>query len=143
MPANDTYSADQIVNKTLTARSQVDVFDRVPGNGGKKIAVVKSGYPVGVVYSWVQDTDKSLWWQFKSSDGSWYYVKHASGIFDVTSLKQQGALTTLEKIEQEQNADKPWYAVLGETAQKAITNGLLILAGVVVAKEFIKSNGSK
>jgi hypothetical protein len=145
MAEPNVYSAEQIVGKTLIAKRIVDVWNRVPDiPGATKIAGVKAGMPVGVVYSWVQNSqDKSYWWQFKNANGTFYYVQHAPGYFDIDALRQQGALSTLEQIELEKKKEeenRPWYEKLGENVGKLVTNGVLLLGGFLLIREMIRSS---
>jgi hypothetical protein len=94
----NTFSASDIVGKSLIAKKRVDIFDTVHSNR-KRIAFVRPGDSVGIVYSWLSRPD-GLWWQFKSGS-NYYYAKHAEGLFDVSNLKTQGVLTLEEKKEQE------------------------------------------
>ncbi len=142
------YSASQVVGKTLIAKRIVDVYNKVPDmTGSQKIAGVKAGLPVGVVYSWVQNSnDKSLWWQFQNPNGTFYYVQHQPGYFDIDALRQQGALSTLEQIElekQKEEDNKPWYEKLGEGVGKMVTNGVLLLGGFLLVREMIRSSKNK
>lgn len=148
MAEPNVYSAAQILGKTLIAKRIVDVYNRVPDMGGSKIiAGVKTGQPVGVVYSWVQNSiDKSYWWQFRNNDGTFYYVKHAPGYFDIDALKQQGALSTLEQIEAEKKKEeenRPWYEKLGENVGNLVTKGVLVLGGFLLIREMIRSSNNK
>lgn len=149
MPEYDIYNAGQVLGKTLIAQRIVDVYNKVPDmTGSKKIAGVKPGLSVGVVDSWVTNSlDKSIWWQFRNTDGTFYFTKHEPGLYSINALKQQGALSTLEQIEEEKKkqeaADKPWYAWLGESAEKAITTGAIVIGVVIIAKAFITSQNNK
>lgn len=140
--AGDVYDIEDIIGKTLYPRYTVDVYNNTPSNGGKKIGSVKSGNPAGVVYSWVTDKNtKALWWQF--SDGkTFYYIEHAVGRFDVKSLKQQGVLTTEQKIEEqkkkEEEDSKPWYQSLGEGLNSTAKTGLWILGGAIVISSLLR-----
>jgi hypothetical protein len=142
----DVYDVSDIIDKTLFPKYTVDVYSNTPDKGGKKIGVIKGGNPAGTVYSWVQDSvTKKIWWQFQGA-GSFYYIEHAAGRFDVSNLKQQGVLTVAEKIEvekkkeQEQNqADRPWYEKLGEGVSDTLKTGLWIVGGAIVLGAILKN----
>ncbi|HMN89089.1 MAG TPA: hypothetical protein PKD70_06300 [Saprospiraceae bacterium] len=128
-----TYSAAQIVDKTLLARRPVNVYHIT--NLKKPFGQIKAGAPVGVVYSWIGPsnfTNGKMYWQFFRSDGSTYYAEHRSTDFDQSSLKQQGAITVLEQIESE----KPPQ---GETWQRTITK-IAVFSIVAYAAVSIISN---
>lgn len=98
-----TFSAADIVGKTLIAKETVPVYS-LPNAAvaSNLIGSIAPGESVGVVYSWIGGNEgKPLYWQFESTAGGFYYVMHKAGRFDVRALKDQGALTTAEKQEQE------------------------------------------
>ncbi len=98
-----TFSADQIIDKTLIAKKVVTVYD-LPFyvSGAKVLTQVRPGQSIGKVFSYVGGTPgKPLNWQFEGAAGKMYYVPHVPGYFDVKSLRDQGAQTTSE-IQQEQ-----------------------------------------
>lgn len=140
-----TFSAAEIVGKTLIAKSQVNVYSLPDDSKQYKIAVVKKGAYVGTVYSWIQKPG-GLFWQFQSGN-SFYYVKHFTGAFDVTKLKKQGALTVEEQTASEEfeklnQIQKLGYNVKQFVAEKstALDTGIkkvLIYTGLGVALYFL------
>lgn len=129
-----SYSADEIIGKTLVAKVRVGYYTD-PTDSAKPIGYVAAGQPIGVVYSYLMPNPtygrSGLWWAFKGSSGNFYYVKHQLDTFDVDSLKQQGALTEMEKIEAAQSENLPWYEKLIKNygIPLAIGAGGLLLAG--------------
>ena len=106
------FNAQDIVGKTLIARRNIPLYRA--GDYKKPFAQVKSGAPVGTVYSWIGPntaTGGKLYWQFYDNTGNTYYAEHRSGAFNVQALKEQGVLTTLEQVQQEQaaNAAEPTF----------------------------------
>jgi hypothetical protein len=145
--AGDVFDVEDIIGKTLFPRVMVDVYNNTPGSGGTKIGTVASGNPAGVVYSWVTDkVSKKLWWQFiDSSNGKFYYIEHVTGRFDISNLKQQGVLTTAQKVEEQKKKeqaqaedDKPWYEKVGSGIDSTVKTGLWILGGVLVVTSILK-----
>ena len=118
------FSASQIVGKTLIARRTVPVY-RV-GQWNKPFGKVRPGAPVGVVYSWIGptgyvNTNGKLYWQFYNTDGTTYYAEQTNTSFDLSALKQQGAITALEQVEQEREQDKEPPTLLGTLTKLGIT----------------------
>lgn len=135
-----TYSADQIIGKTLTARRTLVAYD-LPTYmaNSQKIGTIKIGQSAGVVYSYVGGTPgKPLFWQFKGNNGKDYYIVHQEGAFDVQSLKDQGALTTAEAATKAEEADMSFKDRLAEYFKKSgkivLYGGLAILALNVILK---------
>lgn len=119
------YSAGDIVNKTLVAKSRVPIY-RLPYDGAELLGYVEPGQTVGMVYAWLAADPAAgrslLWWQFAPAYGgsAYYYAPHQEGLYNVNSLKEQGVMTTLEKIEEEKRradqAAQPWYMSMLRTA---------------------------
>lgn len=108
-----TFSAAQIVDKTLTAKRTVYVY-RDATDVAKSYGKVDPGNPVGVVLSWLDPKAgrSKLWWVFRDGSGGYYYTPHDNGIFDVADLKAQGAITVTDQREKEEFDDLPWYEQL-------------------------------
>jgi hypothetical protein len=92
----EAYDAGYVIGKTLTAKKDIQVYSSpIDSANNKPMYVVKSGYPVGVVWSYLQPngTDRSsLWWMFENdplNKFKYYYVKHDPNGFNLTLLKQQ------------------------------------------------------
>ena len=128
-----TFSAAEIVGKTLIAKQLTPVLAAPSYRPGAiEIATVRPGQPVGVVYSWTGGkAGEPLNWQF--TDGNrFYYVQHKAGAFDVSALRQQGALTTQEKEEKlaEENKSLPEkiFEGLGKGARNVFFAGVALTA---------------
>jgi hypothetical protein len=135
-----TFSADQIVSKTLIAKKPVPVYD-LPfyDKLSKQIAVIKPGNTIGVVFSWVGGTPgKPLNWEFKGNAGKMYYVAHVPGYFNVTSLREQGVQTTdeiqQEQKESEQTTGDKLTAYFKKSGNVLLYGGLAIVALSVFLK---------
>jgi hypothetical protein len=111
-----TYNANDVVGKTLFAKTSVDVFNSPGLTWTEKLYTVQPGNVVGVVYSWV-NRDGTIWWQLEPGNK---FVEHKRGRFDLNALKEQGLETTQEKEEAAKEAAKPWYEKLFKTASQTI-----------------------
>lgn len=137
-----TFSAAEIVGKTLIAKQATPVFNAPSYKpGALEIATVKTGQPVGVVYSWTGGkAGEPLNWQF--TDGSrFYYVQHKTGAFDVSALRQQGALTTQEKAEKLAEESKSLPEKVFEGLGKGARN--IFIAGVALTALYLILNRPK
>ena len=115
-----TYSAEQIIGKTLIARQNVAI-KRLPTSAAPVVYTAKPGSYVGTVYSWVTE-GPDLYWQFYDSNGKAYYSLHRPGLYSIDSLQDQGALTVKEQTDQATGVtvlDKVLQKI-GMTAQTAI-----------------------
>jgi hypothetical protein len=131
-----TFSAAEIVGKTLIARQNIQVFNAPSYKpGALQVATVKPGQPVGVVFSWTGGkAGKPLNWQF-SDGGRFFYVQHKAGAFDVSALKQQGALTPTEIQERERKEQQTLPEQIFEGLGKGARN--VFFAGVALAALYI------
>lgn len=134
--AMPTFSAAEIVGKTLIAKQNVKVFNAPSYTpGAQQVATVRAGEPVGVVFSWTGGkAGQPLNWQF--NDGNrFFYVEHRSGAFDVSALKQQGALTPTEKAELQRKENQTLPEQIFEGLGKGARN--VFFAGVALAALYI------
>jgi hypothetical protein len=142
MPDASTYSADDVVDKTLYASQKVPVFAAPPPYDGSTvpIAYVDPGQPVGIVYSYDNPDPtrgrNNLWWMFypASNYSDYYYAEQVGGYYDVSTLRAQGVLSLTEKQQAADDANKPWYErlltkygpwVLGTVVVAAAVKGVL------------------
>ena len=109
-----TFSPTEIIGKTLIANKDLPIW-KLPAKPSDNFAgvkwsdvIVKKNNPAGVVYSFVGGTSGDpLFWIFETPGinagqiGSFFYVQHAEGNFNISSLREQGALTTQERAELE------------------------------------------
>lgn len=140
----DLYSAAQVIDKTLMAKVRVPIFNRVPDNTHtqvpQEIGFASPGSPVGRVFSYIEADPtrgrQNLWWVFwpVSNFEGYYYAEHKPGNYDVSALRQQGAISVKEEFEKKDDADKPWYEkfikqygpwVVGLAVGTAVIRGLL------------------
>ena len=115
------YDLGDLIGKTLIAARDVDIYTNKPVKYGlSPVGKVKYGNPVGVVDSWVTDSDGTILFAFKGSDAAttntlgMYYVKSGDGAFQVSALKQQGVLTIDEKRIAEEKAKEKAIETLAD-----------------------------
>jgi hypothetical protein len=99
-----SFSADDIINKTLIAKINVVAYSQ-PFITSPVYAAYKSGQTIGVVYSYVIKNGV-IWWLFYDVNKKPYYVQHKEGKFSLTSLKDQGAKTTAQKTKEKEEKEK-------------------------------------
>lgn len=103
------YSADQIVGKTLYAKTAVPI-KRLPSDKATVVYTGKPGAIVGTVYSWLAPNPaegrSQLYWMFYDNNNRAYYAEHAEGRFDLDALKESGALTVKEQAKAEAKANE-------------------------------------
>jgi hypothetical protein len=104
---NATFSASQVVGKTLFAKNDVPA-KRSPLDSAPTDFTIKKGQPVGVVFSWINPAQgrSNLWWMFYDTLNRPYYVEHLSNRFDVGALSDQGAKTTEQILKELDEAQK-------------------------------------
>lgn len=130
------YDIADIINKTLFPVKTVDVYDSPDGN---IIGTVSPPNAAGVVYSWVYGRDGSIWWMFEDNNSNLqnmygsYYIKHDPSAFNVSSLTEQGVITTAQKIAQQKEANMTTYQKI-EQIVKWVGIGI---AGVIITKAII------
>lgn len=136
-----TYNANEIVGKTLFAKKKIDVYNSSAPDG-KIIYSVNSGDTLGPVYSWVMKNG-ALWWQLEwqlEANNFGAFVKHEIGAFDVKALEDQGAQTTLDKINEEKEANKSSFDKIADLVSKniktiAIIGGIALIVTTVIKKK--------
>lgn len=134
-----TYSAEQIIDKTLIAARPVQI-KRTAADSSPAVYTVATGQPVGKVYSYLSPgPDRTaLYWMFYDANQRPYYVKHEQGAFSLSALKDQGAITVKEETQAEQAKSE----TLTDFAKKYAKTALYVIAAVVVlrsvAPEIIK-----
>jgi len=126
----DIFSADQVIGKTLIAKSNVPL-KRYAQAAAPVIYTAKKGEVVGVVYSWVMD-GPTLYWQFLDKNGNPYYAQHRTGIFSVDALQQQGAQTLEDIKEAADQAANP----IGTTVERILKPVALAAAAFFIIKAF-------
>lgn len=129
-----TYTADQMVGKTLVAKSNIIAFYGYPASNS--IFQIYAGQNVGIVNSWVnQNTPNGqLYWQFYDSNNKAYYVlqdpnKIGLNLVDqasTTSEETQAADITAAATEA-QEGTIPYYIQLYGKPILAVVAGLALI----------------
>jgi hypothetical protein len=136
-----TFSADQIIGKTLIAKKPVPLYTSATKRFGSFITV-PAGRTVGVVYSYVGGTggDPLYWMFYAKLQGieKAYYAEHLEDAFDGLALKDQGVKTDrqIEEAKKEENlstGDK----ILEYLKKYAMWAGIG-LAGFLVFREILR-----
>lgn len=123
--SSSTFSAGDIIGKTLIAAQQVPVYNS-PGDSQTPVGYIDAGNPVGIVTSWLDpnpDEDRAeLWWTFNNNNVASnfgnslgdYFVPHKAGYFDVQALVDQGVLTAAEAtaLQQGNASDSTWDTLI-------------------------------
>lgn len=137
LPA-DTFSVSEIIGKTLIANVSIPVYEDA-SDSAQPVGYVNAGQPVGVVSSWLDPSpteDRSeLWWVFNRPNDFPYYVKHGIGLFNISSLQQQGVLTDVQQAQAA--AGSPWYETLIKKYGPWVLGGVVVLG---LGKEVIKKH---
>jgi hypothetical protein len=135
-----TFSADQIIGKSLIAKKPVVVYD-LPfyEKQAKQIAVIKPGALVGRVFSYVGgQPGRPLNWEFIGQNKKTYYVPHVESYFSVEALRDQGVQTTAEAKAAEEEKDMSFSDKLAEYFKKSgkvvLYGGLALIALNVILK---------
>lgn len=139
--ANQTFSADQIVGKTLVANQDIAVY-RSPQDSATKVYTAKAGQVIGTVSSWINPGEGKSYlnWMFYDSNGRPFYTRHKPGVYSVRNLKEQGALTIKDQKKLEDEAKKKQEREnesLLSWAERNVKTVALIIAGALVVKEVI------
>ena len=95
-----TYTADNIVGKTLFAARRVQLKAQ-PFDASPNVQTVEPGAAVGRVWSYLQPGPgrSTLYWMFEDGRGGYLYAPHNAKDFDTEQLESQ--------FEKEQDA--AWY----------------------------------
>lgn len=132
-----TYSANDIVGKTLIAKRAVSL-KREPADMSATIYTTKMGETVGVVYSYVT-RNGVVWWMFYDQNHRPYYAKQEVGVFDVGALNAQGA-NSLESVQEQKEAAADPLAFY---ANKLIKPVVWTVVAYFVFKAVLDLNNSK
>jgi len=130
-----TFSADQIINKTLIAKQPVQI-KRLPLDSAPAVYTVAVGQPVGSVYSYLEPGpgQSLLYWMFYDSNNRPFYAEHKEGRFSIQSLTDQGAVTTEELTRQEKEKNETFAQKLEKYAKYILIGG----AGIAVLSVVLK-----
>jgi len=130
------YNAGSIVGATLYAASSVPIYNDPPLQfQGTVIRTIPSGGLVGIVYSYVTDSDGTLYWQFYDQNGTAYYAANISGYFQ--SLAGQGILTTQQQLAAQNAANNP--PSIFDNLKSLFLPLALIIGGAIVLKGISES----
>lgn len=132
-----TYSANDIVGKTLIAKKNIDI-KRLPSRLAPTVYTVRPGNTVGVVYSWIQK-DGYVWWMMYDEKGQTYYVIHEPGAYDVGAINAQGAVS-LETIQEQQAAAESPVNYYVSKLVKPIAWGAALYFGIKILIDLEKSS---
>jgi len=93
----DTYSVDQFIGKTLTAKQQVVAHVGSPKSN--EIFVIPKGANIGAVYSWVKDPDNAanVYWQFLTKDNKSFVVKHNPNFIGLNSQEKVKSVREMQE----------------------------------------------
>jgi len=129
-----TFSADQIIGKTLIAKRPVKLY-RSAFDSATVIYTVDPGQSIGKVYSYLATAPgrTSVYWAFYDDQQRPYYTPHIQGNFDIKTLSDQGALTVNQQQEQQQEEQMSTT----DKAFKLIRNIALYAAGAYLLKGLI------
>lgn len=131
-----TFSADQIVGKTLIARKNI-ALKRLPSKSAQTVYTATPGTTVGVVYSWVQ-ADGGLWWMYYDSKGNTYYTYHEPGAYDIKSLNAQG-VESLEQVQEDKDAAENPVGFYVSKFLKPVTYAVVGYFGLKVVLDILES----
>lgn len=147
VPSIEGYSMNQIVDKTLYAKTNMYVYGSA-ANGTPPTYGVKAGDPIGVVYSWLDANPTygrtGIWFMFYPSGGqsNYYYAPYVQGWYDVSELQVQGALTDLQVIQAEKDKEKEdnttWYEKLGDKLVPVIIWVSLGVAAIKILPDILR-----
>lgn len=130
---SNTYNANDVIGKTLIANIPVNVY--AEATNVNLLYTVRPGNTVGVVYSWV-NKNGVIWWQLEPGNK---FVSHSIGKFNLQVLEDQGLLTTEEKEQVKEDANKTWFQKFLEgTSKKVLTGAALITIGYIIYKQVRK-----
>lgn len=145
MPSFKIYSLADLIGKTFFADVDVDVYTNKPVQYDlDPVGVVKAGQPIGVLYSWVTDSDGTILFMFEGANSNYantlgsYFVKNNAADFDVQAFKQQGVLSIDEQLAAEAAAKAKANMTFGDYAQRFFIYGLVAFAVVALGKAAIQ-----
>lgn len=127
------YSANQIVDKQITANATTKLYKGTPGSG--VIGEVKAGQVIGKVYSYVkasQSQDGRSWLMFDTGK-DFFFVPNENASGNI--LKDQGALTLKDEIEKEKEEELLRTNPIEYYIKKYALKVLLIGGGIFIASQ--------
>jgi len=131
------YSANQVLDKSITASRDTKTYSRPAGT---VLGTIKAGQVIGNVFSYIKPTqaaDGRGWLMFESSYNKYFYIPD-----EATSpklLDQQGAKTVTQEIKEEQDAKAKEDDPISYYAKKLVLPGVLIVAGIYAVVQLGKT----
>ncbi|MFA7302010.1 MAG: hypothetical protein WC069_06890 [Candidatus Shapirobacteria bacterium] len=135
--ADTNYSADDIIGATLYAKRSLKGLS-VPSENATVIQTFGYGDMVGVVQSYIVHAD-GLYWQIDYPGGS-FYVKHEPGNFSTDNIRDQGILTTREKIEKAEEQNETVLERIKVDMKKVIKTFTIVAIVVIVLIALMELN---
>jgi len=139
MIGGKTYSADQILDKTVVAARDTTLYRNTKATN--VYTIIKAGQPIGKVDSYLKasspNTDGRAWLQFWSSSQGYYYAPNEA--VSGAGLKDQGTKTVKEEVKEIENQklkdDNPtlYYA------KKIALPAVLLVGAIVIGKAYVVS----
>lgn len=132
-----TYTADQIVGRTLIARKKIPI-KRLPSKSAATVYTASPGTTVGVVYSWVNG-DGGIWWQYLDQNQKPFYTYHEPGAYDIGALGAQG-VESLEQVQEQKEKDENPVGYYVTKLLKPVTFAVVGYFGIKAVLEIMESN---
>jgi len=131
-----TYSAGDIIGKTLIAASNVPV-KKNPLDSSPVVRTIQKNAPIGVVYAYVNPSSqrKNLYWQFYDTNNQPYWVEHIASYFNYQALRDQGVLSTKEKEELKKRENES----VKDFIERNLTKIIMVIAGVAIVRIIIQN----
>lgn len=131
-----TYTVNQILDKVVTANRELTAYTRP---GGTALFKIQAGQPIGIAFSYLrpdQSKDGRAWLMFQKSYNNYFYIP-ADGAAS-KPLEDQGALTVEDEIKKEQEELERKNNPVAYYLKKFGAPALLMIGGILVAKEVVK-----
>lgn len=131
------YSANQVIDKSITASRDTDLYSRP---GGNVVGKVKAGNVIGKVYSYIlpsRAADGRGWLQFETTYNNFFFVPD-----EATSpklLTTQGSKTLEQEQKEKEAAEAKAKDPITYYAKKLIVPALLIVGGIYMLTQFGKT----
>lgn len=132
-----TYTADQIVGKTLIARKPIAI-KRETRKSAPTVYTVRPGITVGVVYSWVQG-DGGIWWMYLDQNQKTYYTYHEPGAYDIGALGAQG-VESLESVQEQKEKEENPVGFYVQKFLKPVTIAVVGYFGLKAVLDLVESS---
>lgn len=134
------YSANQILDKTITAARDTKYYTGPGFANSKLMGTIKAGQPIGVVFSYLkpsQTGDGRGWLQIETTYNKYFFVPNEA--VAPKPLQDQGALTVAEETKIEQEAAQRENEPILYYFKKIGVPVLLTAAGIYIAVQIGKA----